>query len=164
MSIGQIHSIITLAWGMVCLLMGINLLAFNIPEKKIVRTYKRSVKVLAVNYLILSILIFCMVFFDLRNSPDDIFPFPVLFLNLSQGIIFPYTLISLYLPNNHAFKRIIFYNIILLILLTIIYFTFAFIFGDPVCNSLLFFFSNLSHPTILIRFLLLLFGFFQIAF
>ena len=116
-SIGQIHSIITLAWGMICLLMGINLLAFNIPEKKIVQTYRTSVKVLAANYLVLSVLIFCMVFFGLRNSPDDIFPFPVLLLNLSQGIIFPYTLISLYSPNNYAFKRIIFYNIVLLILL-----------------------------------------------
>lgn len=164
MSTGQIHSIITLAWGMVCLLMGINLLVFNIPEKKIVQTYKTSARVLAANYLVLSALIFCMVFFDLRNSPDDIFPFPVLLLNLSQGVIFPYVLISLYSPNNHAFKRIIFYNIILLILLIIIYFTVALIFGDPVCNSLPFFFSNLSHPTILIRFLLLLFGLFQIAF
>ncbi|NCA80186.1 MAG: AraC family transcriptional regulator [Sphingobacteriia bacterium] len=163
-STGQIHSIITLAWGMICLLMGINLLAFNIPEKKIVQSYRTSVKVLAANYLVLSVVIFCMVLFGLRNSPDDIFPFPVLLLNLSQGIIFPYTLISLYSPNNSAFKRIIFFNIILLIILIIIYLTFAVIFGDPLSNSLPFFFSHLLHPTILIRFLLLLFSLFQIAF
>jgi len=162
-SIEQIHTLITLAWGLVCFLMGINLFAFNIPEKKIVQSYRTSVKVLATNYLILSGLIFCMVFFGLKNSSDDIFPFQILLINLTQGVIFPYSLVNLYSPNNYGFKKIIFFNIILIGILILVYFISALFFGDPVCSSFSYFFSNLSHPAILMRFILLLLNLFQIA-
>jgi AraC-like DNA-binding protein len=164
MSIGQFHSIVTLAWGLICLLMGINLLAFNIPEKEIVRTYKTSVRILAIDYLVLSILTFCMVFFGLRNSPDDIFPIPILLINLSQGLILTYSLVTLYAPNDYAWKKVIYFNIIPLSVLIVIYTICALMFGDPVCDSFTYFFSHLSHPAILMRFILLLFIVYQITF
>ena len=164
MSIGQIHSVATFTLGLICLLMGVNLLAFNIPEKEIVRTYKASVRILAVNYLVLSFLVFCMEFFGLRNSPDDIFPMPILMINLSQGLILTYSLVTLYAPKHYAWEKVIYYNIIPLSLLIAIYTICAMMFGDPVCDSLTYFFSNLSHPVILMRFILLLFVVYQIAF
>jgi len=164
MSIEQFHFLATLIWGIICLLMGFNLLVFNIPKKKKVRTYNTSVKVLALNYLVLSILIFSLVFFDLRNSTNDTFPIPILLINLSQGVILTHALITLYAPKEYTWKNIIYFNIVPLSSLLFIYIICVLFFGDPVCNSISFFLSNLSHPAVLMRFILLLFYFYQVTF
>ncbi len=163
-SVEQFHSIVTFIWGLICLLMGITLFVFNIPERETVKTYRVSVRILSFNYLILSVLVFCLVFLDLRNSPDDVFPFPILLISTSQGLILVYALVSLYAPKNFARKNILYYNIVPLSLLIILYAVFAVFFGDPVCESIPDFFSKLSHPTILLRLLLLLFNIYQILF
>ena len=144
--------------------MGVTLMAFNIPEYETVKTYRISVRILSANYLILSLLVFCMVFFGLRNCPDDVFPFPVLLISTSQGFIFAYALVSLYAPKNFARKKVLYYNILPLSLLIILYGVFAAFLGDPVCTSIPDFFSKLLHPTIFIRLLLLVFNIFQIVF
>lgn len=163
-SIEQFHSVVTLIWGLICLLMGVTLLVFNIPEKETTQTYRVSVRILSINYLILSLLVFCMVILDLRNSPDDVFPFPILLISTSQGLILVYALISLYAPKNFVRKNILYYNIIPLLLLIMLYVLSALFLGDPVCESIPGFFSKLSHPAISVRFLLLLFNIYQIVF
>lgn len=162
--INLIHSNVTLIWGVVCLLMGINLLVFNIPVSETVTNYRKSVRILAYNYLILSVLVFCMEFLGLRNSPDDFFTFPILLISTSQGLIFAYALVSLYAPRNFARRNILIFNILPLAVLVLLYFGFAVSFGDPVCVSFVDFISKLNQPTVLIRLLLLLFNVYQIVF
>ncbi len=162
--IEQFHSIVTFIWGLVCLLMGISLMAFHMPESETVKPYRISIRILSVNYLILSLVVFCMVFLDLRNCPDDIFPFPILFICASQELVLAYVLVSLYAPRNFARKNFLFYNIIPLSILTILYGICVLLFGDPVCDSIPHFFSLLLRPTVLIRLLLLLLNIYQIVF
>lgn len=163
-SIEQFHSIVTFIWGLICLLMGVTLLVFNIPEKETTQTYRVSVRILSINYLILSVLVFCMVLLDLRNSPDDIFPFPILLICTSQGLILVYALVSLYTPKNFIRKNMLFYNIIPFFSLIVFYALSVLILGDPVCESIPGFFSSLAHPTIMARLLLLLFNVYQIVY
>ena len=162
--IEQFHSIVTFIWGLVCLLMGITLMAFHMPESETVKTYRISVRILSVNYLILSLFVFCLVFLDLRNCPDDVFPFTILLISTSQELILAYVLISLYVPRNFVRKNFLYYNIIPLSILIILYGMCVLLFGDPVCDSIPHFFSLLLRPTVLIRFLLLLFNIYQIVF
>lgn len=164
MSVELFHSIVTFIWGLICLLMSVTLFVFNIPEKETAKAYRISVQILSLNYLILSLLVFCMVFLNLRNSPDDVFPFPTLLISTSQGIVFAYALILLYVPKNFAKKTILYYNVFPLSLLITMYVGFASLFGDPICKSIPDFFSQLYSPAILMRFLLLLFNVYQIFF
>jgi len=162
--IEQFHSIVTFIWGLVCLLMGITLMAFHMPENETVKTYRISVRILSANYLILSLLVFCQVFLNLRNCPEDVFPFPILLICASQGLIMAYALVSLYSPRSFALKKFLFYNIIPLSILTIAYVLSVILFGDPVCYSISHFITIILQPAVFIRLLLLLFNIYQIVF
>ncbi len=165
MGIELVHFIVTVIWGAICLMMGIILAVFHIPENETLKTYRSSVRILAVNYLFLAVFVFCLEFFNLRNSPDDIFPFPILFISISEGIIFPFTLIALYLPVKATKQNVLKYNILPFAILLTGYFLSSAFFGDPVCNTFHDFFSQIdSHPTLVIRFLLLLFNIYQIIY
>ena len=164
MPIELLHTIVTAIWGLICLLMGITLMAFHMPESETIKTYRVSVRILSVNYLILSFFVFCLVFLDLRICPDDVFPFPILFICASQGLVLAYAQVSLYSPRNFVRKNFLYYNIIPLLILIALYGIGILFFGDPVCNSIPHFFSLVYHPTVLIRFLLLLFNVYQILF
>jgi AraC-like DNA-binding protein len=146
------------------MLMGVMLLKFNISNTDTIKTYVVSTRILAVNYLVLSLLVFCMLYFGLRNSPDDIFPFPVLLISLSQGLIMAYALLSLYVPTTFVWKNIKIFNVLPLSVGVALYTLSALLFGDPECSSFPDFLSKLTHPTIFLRFVLLLFNIYQIVF
>jgi AraC-like DNA-binding protein len=163
-SIEIIHSIVTYIWGLICLLMGVILFVLNTPENETLKIYRESVHILSINYLILSLLLLIIELFNLRNTSNDVFPFTILLISTSQSCILPYALISLFSPNDKVKKSVIYYNVIPLLLLLIMYAGVAVLNGDPVCNSISHFFSQLSHPAILLRFTLLLFSIYQIVF
>ena len=162
--IEQFHSIVTFIWGLVCLLMGLTLMAFNMPESETVKTYRISVRILSVDYLILSLLVFCQVFLNLRNCPEDVFPFPILLICASQGLIMAYALVSLYSPRSFARRKFLIYNIIPLSILTIAYVLSVILFGDPICDSIPNLISHLLQPAVFIRLLLMVFNTYQIVF
>jgi len=112
----------------------------------------------------LAALIFCMIFFDQRNTPDDIFPFPILLISTSQGLIFSFSLMTLYVPQKIARKNMIFFNLIPYSILVLLYTVSACFYGDPICYSLSHFFSQLPHPTIVVRLLLFLFNIYQMLY
>jgi AraC-like DNA-binding protein len=163
-SIELIHTVVTFILGLICLLMGVTLFVVNIPEKETVKAYRKSIKILSFNYVLLSLFFFSIVFFDLRNCPDDVFPFPVLFISTMQGLFLPYALLALYSPDKNVKIKVIYYNILPFSLLIVLYGVFAALYGDPVCDSFPHFFSQLLQPAVLIRFLLLFFNIFQIVF
>jgi len=160
----QLHTIITLCLGLICLVFGVTLLRFRIPENDTVKSYRLSVRILSIDYIALSVLVFVMIFFKLRNTPDDVFPFPVLLMSTSQGLIMSFALLSLYSPKKFARKNILRYNVAPLCVLIFLYFVMVAIFGDPVLDSIPDFFLNITQPTVFVRFLILAFNIYQIIF
>lgn len=163
-SIEQFNTIVNVLFGLICFLMGMTLLFFNIPASETVRTYRSSIKILSINYLVLSILVLSITLLGLRSTKYEVFPFPILIVSTSQGLILIYALVSLYASKQFARKHIINYNLVPLLGLIVIYIVFTCLYGDPVCNSLPLFFSQINHPTLFIRFVILLFNIYQIAF
>lgn len=157
------YILITFSWGLVCFIMGMTLLFLNIPDQDTLRTYKVSVRALAVNYLALTFLVFGTLFFGIPNPDINILSFTDLLIHTSQAIIYAFVFVSLYVPKYFALKKIKQNNLCPFVFLFASYFLCSFLFGDPNVCSIPLFFSNLTHPTIFIRFLFLLFSIYQIA-
>ena len=157
------YILITFSWGLVCFIMGMTLLFLNIPDQDTLRTYKVSVRALAVNYLSLTLLVFGILFFGIQDPDINILSFTDLLIHTSQAIIYAFVFVSLYVPKYFALKKIKYYNLIPFVFLFALYFLFNFLFGDPNVSSIPLFFSKLTHPTIFIRFLFLLFSIYQIV-
>ncbi len=159
-----VHSLMTFLWGLVSLLMGIILFFFNIPEKETLKTYRVSVRVLSIDYLILAVLVFFLFFFGMRDSTKDIIPIYILLINISQAVIMPFVFATLYTSLDYVRKNTISHNIIPGSILIFLYVVSATIFGDPICGTLSIFFSRLDHPTVFLRLLLLLFYVYQMTY
>jgi AraC-like DNA-binding protein len=160
----HVHSFLTLVWGLICLLMGISLVAFNIPQKETLHTYRVSVRVLSTNYLILAALVFCLFFFGMRDSTVDVIPISVLLINVTQAIIMPFVFVTLYTPVYYATKNAMRYNVIPCGILIALYIASVLFFGDPICETLPIFISRLNHPTVAIRLVFFLYYIYQMTY
>gem|GEM_PF-385945 len=150
--------LVTFSWALICLIMGITLLFLNTPDRDTLKTYNVSVRVLAVNYLILTLLLFGVLYFGIQDSDRNIFSFPDLFIQTSQIMNYAFAFITLFVPKYFAVKKVRYHNFIPFGLLFALYLLFSFLFGDPDAASIPVFFSKITHPTIFIRFLFLLFS------
>lgn len=162
LTLNQIHTLILFSWAGSCLLMGIVMWRFYIPRSRIVKSYKQSVRLLSLNYIVLAVLLFLMLALNLRDSTADVFTFYTLLISLSQALIMSYALISLYAPSKFVIHHILKFNVLPLSALLLSYIVSAMIWNDPVCHSIPDFFSKLNHPSVAMRFILLLFNVYQI--
>ncbi len=143
------HAASHLVICVVSLVMGYSMITVTTPRVKELNSYRISLRVLAINYFILCLLLLPPILGSSNAEPLPILSFTHLFVVSMQKILFSFALILLIKPY-YVTRRILIFNalpllgfLLLFVLISIFY---------PSCN--LFFFSdvliNITHPYVLL--------------
>lgn len=159
----NLHFLTNSLLAVVCAVMGTSFLSLHVPKKEGLKNYRISLRVLSGAYFTLSILTIIVLVFNLADNSREYFTFISIFISSTQALLFTFTLITLINPNfvkaRNLLKHLLPYFFILPL-----YLVSFLIFDDPKISSFQDLNLNLNNPTVLIRFSLLIFFFFQLVY
>jgi AraC-like DNA-binding protein len=161
--IEQTYFVTNVVFIVISAVMGICFLAFPKPMKKEMRNYRISLRALSGAYFVMASLTILLLIFRLNDNSKEALTFYNLLLSTLQALLFAFTLITLLNPRFVNRKQL-FLHSLPLVVLTILYFLFLFVFGDPEIRTIEEFSENMLHPTLIVRFLFFLFYVFQLVF
>lgn len=131
------------------MLMGVVFLFVYVPDNKHLRNYRISLKILAIDYILLGGMDL-LVLFWLKNPDIQPFNFIRILISAIQSFLFTFALINLLNPHLVTLRKLII-NALPLVLFTLIYVVFVHIFGNIEISSLLEIEEGIKHPTMLVR-------------
>jgi hypothetical protein len=139
-----------------CFIMGVIFLIVPVPANEHLRNYRISLKVLAVDYIMLGLLDLPMLIFWEGTLFFGYFNFIRTLVNSLQAFLFTFALLNLLNPQFISRRRL-YRNITPLVVLVVLYSASLLIFGDYELYSLAQLGDGLSHPTMVIRLLFVTF-------
>jgi len=129
--------------------MGVVFLFVYVPDNKHLGNYRISLKILAIDYIVLGGMDLLVLFW--LKSPDiQPFSFIRILISALQAFLFTFALINLLNPQFIT-PRKLFFNALPLILFTLVYLAFVRIFGNTEISSLWETGEGIMHPTMLVR-------------
>ncbi len=134
----------------VCFVMGLFFLFYKNFNYKTNKSYKFSLTILAVAYLILGLLNLLALIFNIEDYKPRLIPFSIILASSFQALLFTFTLIILFNPKFATRKKLII-NIIPISVFLFSYIIFSFFYSD---FSLLKFediINNIHNPLVIIR-------------
>jgi AraC-like DNA-binding protein len=159
----RLYVIVNVVYSSLCFVMGSFFLAFPTPQKKEMKNYQISLRVLAGAYFVMAILSSIVIIFKLNDNSREPMTFISLLVASSQALLFSFTLITLLNPC-FVTQRYIFLQLLPIVVITLLYAFFASIFKDPYIPRFLDIFKQLSHPAVAVRILFFLFYIFQLIY
>lgn len=158
-----IYFIINFIVVVVCFFMGVFFLIYRNYNHVTNKSYKTSLVFLAISYFIFGIINSLTILFDLYDYKPQLIPFEVLLISSFQALLFAFTMIILYNPHYFNF-RIIFINIIPLIIFSFIYAALFIFYDDVSFSNIEGLMSNLHNPMVILRVIFLVFYLFQLLY
>ncbi len=144
-----------------CISMAIVFLLLPLPQNKALQKYKISLKFLAGAYLIMALIQFFIIAFNLADI--NLISIEELAVASLQAPLLAFALIALIHPVSIS-KRLLYINLIPILILIILYFSFNSIWHDPVIRNYTELKSLALHPTVIIRELFVIFYICQIIY
>jgi AraC-like DNA-binding protein len=129
--------------------MGVVFLFLYVPDNKHLRNYHISLKILAVDYILLGGLDL-LVLFWLKDPSIQPFSFIGTLISTLQAFLFTFALINLLNPQFVTPRKLLL-NALPVAMFILIYVTFVHIFGNIEISSLLEIREGVMHPTMLVR-------------
>ena len=146
-----------------CLLMSVIFFIVPVPKNEHLKNYRISLKVLAVDYIILGLLDIPLLIFWEENHFFGYFNFTRALVSSLQALLFTFALLNLLNPRFITLRRL-YRNILPLIIFVVLYSTSLLIFGNYELKSLSELSEGLLHPTMVIRLLFFVFYAIQICY
>lgn len=146
-----------------CTSIGAIFLVIPIPKQTYLNNYKISIKILAIAYFLMAIFNSILVFLNLKIYIPEYFNFIVLLLSSLQAILFTFTLITLFNPN-YISRKIIFKNILPILIFCIMYFLSIFFFEEFKIITISDFIINFFNPNVIVKFLFFIYYFAQLTY
>lgn len=146
-----------------CLLIGVIFFIVPVPKNEHLKNYRISLKVLAVDYIILGLLDIPMLIFWEESHFFGYFNFVRAFVSSLQALLFTFALLNLLNPHFITPRRL-YKNVLPLIIFVVLYSSSLLIFGDYELKSLSELSKGLLHPTMVIRLLFFVFYAIQICY
>lgn len=155
--------IINLILIIVCASIGTFFLALPIPKQTYLNNYRISIKILAVAYLIMSILNTVLIFINKNSYTPEYFNFITLLLSSLQALLFAFTLITLFNPL-YINRKIIIRNCLPICFFSLSYLILLLFFDDYKIISTSDLASNFYRPIVIVKFLFFIFYCVQLTF
>src|ERR1035437_2191680 len=144
-----------------CMVMAFIFLILPLPENKGLHKYRISLRFLAGAYLIMALLQFLFMAFNVAKV--NMISIEELTLASIQAPLFTFALITLINPQLIS-KIFLTRRLLTILILLIFYFSFKFKWGDPIILNLLELKLLAFHPTVIIRELFALYYVYQIVY
>ena len=144
-----------------CLVMSIVFLRLPIPLIEFLKSYRISLKVLALDYLFMAGVILALMLEE--NLYMGSFSFIIIFAASLQTQFFSHTIIILYNPESVS-KRFVFIHLLPIIGFAILFGLFTSIWGNPHIDDVSVFYRQIFHPTLILRLLFVGYYFLQLIY
>lgn len=159
----SLHFVTNLIIATVCLAMGTIFITIPIPQKKGLKKYRISLKVIATSYFILSALSLLILIFKLSDNAREHFTFIGISVSSFQAFLFTFALITLLNPKYITIKSIS-TQFSPIVVLGIFYGIFYSRYGDPVIAHFNEIPMYLNNPTLWVRLIFYAFYIFQLIY
>ena len=146
-----------------CLLMGVIFWVVPVPLNKHLQNYRISLKILSVDYIVMSLLNLYLILFVWDQPFIGYFNFVRVLICSSQAFLFAFAMFNL-LDPQYVIPRRLWRNLLPLAAFTLAYITSLLIFGNSEIQDLSKLDEGIWHPTIIIRIFFFLFYAVQVGY
>ncbi len=151
----SLHFLTNVILLIVCFAMGTIFIVLPTPQKKGIKNYQISLKVLASSYFLLALLTFVVLYFRLPDNARELFTFTSISISAFQAFLFTNALITLLNPKFVTIRYLLIQFVPFIILLSLFIFFYN-IYGNPVVTRFNELRMYLNNPTLWLR--LIFFG------